>query len=729
MTTDQQTLPLTADSLVWQQIFWPVPFSEAAAFAILRHWAAQTHAPQLILETRADASGVEYLIGSRLRHAQAVRTAIEELVRGSVVLGYPDNREPITIARKVKSSSVRPIEPRDAVASTRSILHALTAVRSGERLVIQQVLGPRWHPRLVSNELPQYDQSVISKVLHGVLPENRADARQAIVQKAGQHGFMTTLRIGVHAGGAERRRTLLLGLAAAMNTVEAPGVQLLLQPEQPAKLNRPRATWSLFTRAQQLTVIETARLIGWPISEHDEPFPGQPPRHPKPVRPTVAALSGERVLATANAPGIVGTIGYNVVDATRHLWTMGPSGVGKSSLLLNLIVQDLEANRPVVIIEPKDLIADILERIPESRMDDVVVLDPLSDSPVGINPLDGKHRGGRTPQVVADSLFSMFRSIYGDSLGPRSADILRNSLEVLARRDDASLVMLPLLLNNPGFRRSLTQHVIREDPYAAGPFWQWYDGLSPEAVASITAPLSNKLRPLMTKQLRAVLAQRNPKFNIRQVLTERKVLLVPLQKGVIGPEAAQLLSAAVLYELWQAILERAATPEHSREPVMIFVDEIQEFLRFSDDLSEALALARSLRAGFHLAHQHEAQLPKSMLEALRNNARSKVFFQLQPGDAKNAAAGQSVIAPEDFSSLPAFGVYASVIRDNSLQPWASGTTMPPPPTTSDPEEVRRRSRERYGQPLDEIEAGFAELVDGSEQAGRGGQHGRKTRRS
>lgn len=727
--TDQQTSSLTADTLVWQQIFWPAPFGEVAAFAILRHWAAQTHAPQLILETRADAGGVEYLIGSRLRHAQAVRAAIEELVRGSVVLGYPDDREPISIARKLKLSSARPIEPRDAVASTRSILHALTAVRSGERLVIQQVLGPRWHPRLVPTKLPQFDQSVISRVLHGTLPEDRADARQAIAQKVGQHGFMTTLRIGVHAGGAERRRALLLGLAAAMNTVEAPGVHLLLHPEQPTKLNRPRATWSLFARAQQLTVIETARLTGWPISDHDEAFPGQPPRHPKPVRPTAAALSGERILAHANAPGITGTIGYDVVDATRHFWTMGPNGVGKSSLFTNLIVQDLKAGRPVVVIEPKDLVADILERIPADRMDDVVVFDPLSDSPVGINPLDGKHRGGRTPQVVADSLFSMFRSIYGDSLGPRSADILRNSLEVLAIRDDASLVMLPLLLNNPGFRRSLTQHVIREDPYAAGPFWQWYDGLSPEAVASITAPLSNKLRPLMTKQLRAVLAQRNPKFNIRQVLTERKVLLVPLQKGVIGPEAAQLLSAAVLYELWQAILERAGTPEHSREPVMIYVDEIQEFLRFSDDLSEALALARSLRAAFHLAHQHEAQLPKSMLEALRNNARSKVFFQLQPGDAKNAAAGQSVVAAEDFSSLPAFGIYASVVRDNSVQPWASGTTLPPPPTTSDPEEVRRRSRERYGQPLDEIEAGFAELVDGSEQTSRGGQHGRKARRS
>ncbi|MBF6171288.1 type IV secretory system conjugative DNA transfer family protein [Nocardia blacklockiae] len=733
MTTDQQALPLTADSLVWQQVFWPAPFPEAAAFSILRHWAAQTHAPQLILETRAESGGVEYLIGSRLRHAQGVRAAIEQLVKGSVMVGYPDDREPITVARKLKLSSVRPIEPHDAVASTRSILHALTTVRSGERLVIQQVLGPRWHPHSVPTEPLRYDQSVISRVLRGALPEDRADVRQAIAQKVGQHGFITTLRIGVHAGGAERRRSLLLGLAAAMNTVEAPGVRLTLRPEQPAKLNRPRTTWSLFARAQQLSVVETARLIAWPINDrdHDEPFPGQPPRHPKPVRPSTAVLAGERVIANANAPGVTGAFGYSVVDATRHLWTMGPSGVGKSSLFLNLIVDDLEKNRPVVVIEPKDLVADILERIPAHRIDDVVVLDPLSDSPIGINPLDGKHRGGRTPQVVADSLFSMFRSIYGDSLGHRSADILRNCLEVLARREDASLVMLPLLLNNPGFRRSLTQHIIREDPYAAGPFWQWYDGLSPEAVASITAPLSNKLRPLMTKQLRAVLAQRNPKFNIRQVLTERKVLLVPLQKGVIGPEAAQLLSAAVLYELWQAILERAGTPEQSREPVMIFVDEIQEFLRFSDDLSEALALARSLRAGFHFAHQHEAQLPKSMLEALRNNARSKVFFQLQPGDAKNAAVGQSTVAAEDFSSLPAFHVYASLIRDNGVQPWISGVTLPPPPKTSDPEEVRRRSRKRYGQPLDEIEAGFADLVAGVDGTGRAADvnHGRKARRS
>ncbi|MFI6169050.1 type IV secretory system conjugative DNA transfer family protein [Nocardia sp. NPDC051052] len=712
MTPDQTSL--TADSLVWQQSHWPQPFKEADAIGLLRNWAAQKHAPQLVLEARADVTGVEYLIGSQLRHALAVRRSIEQLVGGSIVTNFdPTERNSVSTARRLKlTTTVRAIEPVDSVASHRSILSALTAVKKNERLVIQAIIGPRRQPSLPPAELTQDHQSVTSKLLHGILSNRQPDARQAVTRKLGQHGFEVVLRLGVHAITAERRRTLLMGLVAAIGTVEAAGVHLRLVNEKAGRINAPRSSWSLFMPSQHLSVPEVSHLLAWPVSDHDsDVFPGQPPRHPKPVRPTAAAQSGERTIAIANAPGTQGTIGYNVVDATRHLWTMGPNGVGKSSLFLNLIVGDLEAGRPVVVIEPKDLVADILARIPEYRKDDVVVLDPLDSAPIGINPLDGKHRGGRTPQVVADSLFSMFIAIYGDSLGHRSADILRNCLEVLARRDDASLVMLPLLLTNPGFRRSLTQQVIREDPYAAGPFWQWFDGLSPEATASIVAPLSNKLRPLMTKQLRSVLAQRNPKFNIRQVLNERKILLVPLQKGVIGPESAQLLSAAVLYELWQAILERAGAPENSRTPVMVYVDEVQEFLKFSDDIAEALALSRSLRAAFHLAHQHEAQLPKQMLEAFKNNARSRVFFQLQAGDAKDVTAGQSVLAPEDFSSLPAFQVYASVIRDNSLQPWASGSTLPPPPKTSDPEEIRRHSRERYGQPLDEIEAGFAEFLD------------------
>ncbi|RPA65838.1 type IV secretory system conjugative DNA transfer family protein [Gordonia oryzae] len=707
---------VSAGSMVWQQLFWPQPLPETTAFGLLRHFAARTHAPQLILEARADVTGVEYLIGSQLRHRAAVRRAVEQLVDGAIVTSFDTaDREHVTTARRVQlSTSLRQLEPVDAVASHRSILHALTAVGKGEQLTIQIVLGPRHHPQSPPQTLMRDNQPTVSKLIHGVLSENRPDAKQALTHKLGQHAFTAAVRLGAKAGTAERRKVLLTGLSAAIGTTEAPDVRIMLRQENSARVNTPRASWSMFTPSQRLTVTEVARLSGWPIADRDEHFPGQPPIHPRPVRPSNALTQGVRVVAEASAPGAHGTIGYNVTDALRHTWVIGPNGVGKSTLLLNLIIQDLEADRPVVVIEPKDLIADLLARIPEKRQGDIVVLDLFDEAPVGINPLDAQNRHGRSPEVVADALFGTLKAIWGDGLGPRSADILRNCLDLLARRDDASLVMLPLLLTNPGFRRRLTRGVMESDPFAAGPFWQWFDSLSPEATATTIAPLSNKLRPLLSRPLRDVLAQQHPKFNVRQALSEKKVLLVPLQKGVVGPENAQLLGALVVAELWQAIRERVGTPEDQRDPVMIYIDEVQDYLRLPTDLGDALATARSLRAGFHLAHQYEKQLPSSMLDAFRNNARSRVCFQLQAGDAKEMVAGQSVLTVEDFTRLPAHHIYASLVRDNAVQPWASGATNPAPATSSDPAAIRRRSRDRYGQPLADIEASFTALIEGAQ---------------
>ena len=376
------------------------------------------------------------------------------------------------------------------------------------------------------------------------------------------------------------------------------------------------------------------------------------------------------------------TIGYNTTDALRHTWVIGPNGVGKSTLLLNLILQDLEADRPVVVIEPKDLIADLLARIPEKRKDDIVVLDPLRRSAGRHQPARRRASARPIPEVVADSLFGTFKAIWGDSLGPRSADILRNCLDLLARRDDASLVMLPLLLTNPGFRRRLTRSVMRDDPFAAGPFWQWFDSLSPEATATTIAPLSNKLRPLLSKPLRDVLAQQLPKFNVRQVCAKRRCCWCRFRRVSSDRRTP---SCSVRWSSPNCGRPSANAPERPKAaatPVMVYIDEVQEYLRLPTDLGDALATARSLGAGFHLAHQYEKQLPPAMLDAFRNNARSRVCFQLQAGDAKEMTAGQSVLTVEDFTRLPAHHVYASLVRDNAVQPWASGVTKPAPAPTS-----------------------------------------------
>ncbi|MGQ4615206.1 type IV secretory system conjugative DNA transfer family protein [Nocardia sp. R7R-8] len=736
MTNEQLPLPITPTTILWQYVFWPSPLTEAAAAGLLRHWAAQHHRPKVIVEARADQEGIRFLIGTQRRYAETLRHSIEQLVPGSMVTDAPqEGRSPVRASRRLGLSATDwPLEAADRLAAERSILSALTAVAEGEELVIQIVLGHGRQPSLPSTERHDTSQSVLSKVLIGIQTDDRPGATQAATRKLGQHGFSATVRIGVSAPAAGRRKSLLLNLASALATVNSSGVQLRLQTDSVDRLNRPRTSfWSSFVPAPHLSVPEITLLVAWPIREKDDvSLPGVPSSHPRPIRPTAAVQSGERIIALANAPGSSGTIGYNTVDSLKHTVINGPTGTGKSTLLENLIVADMEANLPVVVIEPKNLIDDVLERIPASRRDDVVIIDPLSDAPVGLNPLDRSTGSGRehlSPDVIADSMFGTFRSLYGESLGPRSADILRNSLKVLVRRPDASLIMLPLILTNPAFRRPLVQAAVRDDPFSSGPFWQWYEGMTPEAAANVVAPLSNKIRPLLDRHLRAVLAQQRPRFNTRQVLNDRKILLVPLQKGIIGPEASQLLAAVVLYDLWQAILERVSVPEGLRIPTMIYIDEVQEFLNLPTDLDEALALSRSLHAGFHLAHQYEKQLPAQMLNAFRNNARNRVAFALSADDAKATAAGQSVLTPEDFTALPAHHVYARLVRNNTLQPWVSGVTQAPPPVTSDPEAIRRLSRERYGRPIQEIEAGFSRLLDDLGADGRGNRTHQRRRRS
>lgn len=698
--------PTEAPGMVWRQLHWQRPLDPAQMVSVLRGWAADQRSPHIILEARADQAGVRYLLGIPNRSAAASVIAqlgslavITELVEGQV-------REPVTAAGVVHASSRhRPIRTDSLAAAARAVLTGLSLAGQDELLVLQLILGPRRVPLAVPNQSPS---SVVMPwwqvAWMGQGKTVDGEKRAALRSKVGDHGFACTLRLGATAASKRQRTNLLLSLLAGLRSSEAAGIRLRLHGERPDRLNRGMSAWRWPLR---LNVTEVAALSAWPLGDDD--LPGQVALHPKPVAPSELAARRERIVAASNAPGISGQLGYSVTDALQHSWILGPTGTGKSTLLLNLICQDLAAGRPVVVIEPKDLVADVLARIPAQRRDDVVVLDATDVAPAGINPLQ---RHGRRPEVVADGLLATFQALYGDGLGPRSTDILSNCLSVLARRDDASLVMVPLLLSNAAFRHTLTRSAIAADPIAAAPFWAWFNQLSDDARSQVTAPLQNKLRPLLRPALRGVLGQRRPRFNVRQVLTERKVLLVPLQTGMLGPDTAELLGALVIGELWLALRERVAVPSASRVPVMIYVDEVQDFLKLPTDLGDALATSRSLKAAWHLAHQYVSQLNPAMRAAFEANARSRIAFQLHPADARAMAAGQSVLSAEDFTTLPAYHVYASLMRHNQLQPWASGITLPPPEACSAGEDIRARSRARYGRPLADIEADFAELLNG-----------------
>jgi hypothetical protein len=691
-----------SSSLVWRQIHWHRPLEVARVVGCLRQWAADQRSPRIVLEARADASGITYLLGVPRAALGQVSSPLHNLL-GATVLKAHVEREPVAAAGRLKASTRhRPLRLDDPEAIVRAALAALTHVASGELLVLQIVLGPRRVPLAVPNQSPSSVVAPLWEVAwRGNGGQIDGEKRTALRAKVADHGFACTIRLGAAAPSADRRRALLLGLVAAVRTSEAAGAHLRLVPERPRRLNAAARPWFWPLR---LGVAELAGLTAWPLG--DDELPGLPALHPRRLPPAPGTTGEARVLAESTAPGTNARLVLDVRSALHHLHVVGPTGTGKSTLLGNLIGQDIAAGRAVVVVEPKgDLVNDVLARVPASRRDDIVILDPNDSAPVGLNPL-AVH--GRRPELVADGVLAIFKQLYGESVGPRSQDILYACLLTLAQRSDASVVMLPLLLTNPGFRRSLTAGI--RDPLTLEPFWAGFEAWSDAERATAVAPVMNKLRPLLRPGLRGVLGQRQPRFDVRSVFTERKVLLVPLRRGVIGPEAASLLGSLVLSELWAAVQGRSAIPAAKRHPVMVYIDEVQDYLHLPTDLGEALAQARGYGVGFTLAHQFLGQLPREMRGAVLANARSRVCFQLPHEDAVVMAKGHPELAAEDFTALGQYEVYASLYAGGQVTAYASGRTLPPSLPVSNTDELRRRSRERYGQPLDAVEAGFADLL-------------------
>ena len=559
--------------LIWLRLDWPRPLDAAEPMRLLRQWAADQRFGLLVVEVRAAPAGVWYLLGVEPGMVRTVIANVRDLVPGALVSGKI-SREPVVLAGRLRISTrhrALRVTPPDDIA--RAVLTGLAAPkRDGELLVLQVVLGPVQPARAVSSATAAaMVQPWWRTALHGTTTRIDGDERQALRAKLGEPGFALTVRLGVVADSRERQEALLLGMLAGLRTAQASGVRLDLRPEHQRSVNESRVPrcWPL-----RLNIAELLGLTGWPLG--DDPLPGLPPKHPRQLPPHPAIKGGDRVLALSTAPGPTRELGLAMPDALQHLHLLGRTGTGKSTAMLNLILSDITAGRGVIVIDPKhDLVDAVLARVPAERVDDVVVLDAADEAPIGINPLRGPVADAA---VRADGILAVFQSLYGDALGPRTTDILHACLLTLSSRDDTALTYLPLLLTNAGFRRSITGRL--KDPLGLGPFWSWYESLSDAEQRQVVAPLMNKLRSfLLRPALRGVLGQVRPKFAIEDVFTKNKVLLVSLATGKLGGETAALLGSLVVAQAWQATLARANIPPHQRHPVLLAIDEVQQYLR------------------------------------------------------------------------------------------------------------------------------------------------------
>jgi energy-coupling factor transporter ATP-binding protein EcfA2 len=499
-------------------------------------------------------------------------------------------------------------------------------------------------------------------------------------------------------------------LISALRVLETAGVHIRADAEKPELLNSAHAPWHFPLR---LSIKELANFLLLPIGGDE--LPGVAGLHPKQISPPPWYRAPSPACSRAFARGIDASgvkLSVSPRDSLEHTVILGPTGSGKSTVMLNLILADIRAGRSVLVIDPKsDLVNDVLARIPEQRDGDIVVLDPSDACPVGFNPLAAGN--GRNAELVADAVLAVFKSVFAENWGIRSQDVLSAALLTLAQVDGATLLWLPALLTDDAFRRKVTVGI--DDKLGLEPFWAGFEVMKDTERRQEIAPVLNKIRQFLLRPgLRNVLGQASPKFDLGDLFRRRRIVLGPLNKGIIGAESARLLGSLIVGLTWTLALSRASEPPERRYITSVFIDELQDYLALPTDLSDALAQARGLGVGLTMAHQYRDQLPHNIRAGVDTNARNKIAFGLNAGDARDTAAMAPELEAADFMTLPRYSVYASFQSGGRNTGWVSGVTLPPPPVIRSAAELRAKSMAMYGKPVEEIESECLAVLSTSE---------------
>jgi hypothetical protein len=524
-------------------------------------------------------------------------------------------------------------------------------------------------------------------------PDRPAEVR-AILGKATGPRWAVAVRYAVTSGGpaTPTERARLRGRAHALAGAAAlysSGYNYLAR----RRLRYP--VWALDTRrlgrGQLLSIPELAALAHLPV---DSAVPGlsQAGARAMPPPPGIPGSGpGRRTLGLADS-GAPRQVAVSVADARHHLHVLGETGVGKSTLVASMVLADAAAGRGALVIDPKgDLVADLLDRLPEDVGPRTVLFDPEDDGPPpSLNVLSGDDA-----DLTVDHLTGIFRKIFIEFWGPRTDDLLRSVCLTLAAQPGATMASIPQLLGDAAYRRQVTASV--QDDILRG-FWDWYESLSDSHRSFISAPLQNKMRAFLLRRfVRDVVGSSTSSFAMSDVL-DGGLCLVRLPKGLLGEDTTRLLDSVILARAWQAATRRARAGQNERRDCCLYIDECHNFLSLPHGMEDMLAEARAYAVSLCLVHQNLAQLGRELREGISANARNKVIFTVSPEDGR--ALERHVmpgLSGHDLSHLGAYQAVARLVTGAAEQPAFTLRTLPlPPPVPGRAAAIRAAARAATG---------------------------------
>ncbi|MBI3088654.1 MAG: type IV secretory system conjugative DNA transfer family protein [Candidatus Colwellbacteria bacterium] len=403
--------------------------------------------------------------------------------------------------------------------------------------------------------------------------------------------------------------------------------------------------------------------------------------------------------------------GIKADDRRRHIYIMGKTGTGKTTMMENMIIDDILAGRGVGLIDPHGEFAEkILNFVPEERIDDVIYFNPDdTEYPIAFNPLESvadEHR-----HLVASGVMGVFKKIWPDVWSARMEYILNNTLLALLEYPDSTLLGIMRMLAERDYRAKVVENL--QDPVIKS-FWvnefaRYTQRLETEAVAAI----QNKVGQFISNPLiRNVLGQPHSSIDLRQIMDQGKILIADLSKGRIGEDNSALLGGMLITKLQAAAMKRVNIPESERRDFYLYIDEFQNFS--TESFVNVLSEARKYRLSLVLAHQYIGQLGdyqnSKVRDAIFGNVGTIVLFRCGAEDAEFL---EREFTPEfeasDLVNLAKYNIYIKLLIDGIASKPFSAETLEPkvPPKESFADLIIENSRRRYGTPRAVVEKKIA----------------------
>lgn len=394
-------------------------------------------------------------------------------------------------------------------------------------------------------------------------------------------------------------------------------------------------------------------------------------------------------------------------DRRRHMYVIGKTGMGKSEMLKNMAIQDINNGNGLAVVDPHgELVEDLLNAVPASRINDVVYFNPADvDYPLAFNILESIDEPHQK-NLVASGLIGIFKKLWADSWGPRLEYLLRNAILALLDYPGATLLGVTRILVDKEYRKKVVMKI--KDPVVKSFWTQEYPKYNQQFQVEAISPIQNKVGQFLSLSLiRNIVGQVKSTIDLREIMDNKKILLLNLSKGRIGEDASALLGAMMITKIQMAVMARVDMPESKREDFYLYVDEFQNFVTnsFADILSEA----RKYRLNLIIAHQYIAQLVTSdstrVRDAVFGNVGTLVTFRVGADDAEFLAKEFIPTFDEtDLVNLTKYDIYLKLMIDGVASNPFSATTIPPlPKDQMNADKIIKVTRERYATKREIIE--------------------------